>query len=262
MSGYCDLRRPIEVRYAELMLKRIGFFHFVKDHCDPFGSLRRALNEESAKYEERDISGSLIVLPEAFNLGRRYYPLGFPKITGKLGDATIPLEGALEELHHTAASRHTVFVAGLIGEQFSSAYWIDYSGPPQLMCHKMGDDKTGQYRPWTGCDNNNPVECDDACVGALICLDALERSDETLEARKRREKLIDKLKKCNQRYRILCIPGHMDSNSIPEKDGVYCILANSGSLKSFVKNDRKTDVLEPVDPLRNEICLAPLPLPS
>jgi predicted amidohydrolase len=262
MNGACDSRRPGEVRYAELVLTRMGFFHFVRDYCDPFGSLARAMDEQSAKCEEPDIRGSLIVLPEAFNLGMPYYPPDFHKTPRKPGGAKIPLERALEGLHQIAASRAVAFVAGLIGPQFSSAYWIDNNGPPKLMCHKMGDDKTGNCRQWEGCDDNNPVECDGTCVGALICLDAVECPGEKPAARERREKLIDKLKTCSQRYRVLCIPGCMSRHCMPERDGVYCILANSGSQNSFVKNDQRRDVVVPADAGQNEICLASLPLPS
>jgi hypothetical protein len=55
------------------MLTRIGFFHFVgrksnedaEDWEGPLGSLSRALSEYSACLRD-----SLIVLPEAFNIGR------------------------------------------------------------------------------------------------------------------------------------------------------------------------------------------------
>lgn len=127
------------------------------------------------------------------------------------------------------------------------------------MCHKMGDDRTGNYLPHEGSDIYNPVESDIACVGALICLDALECREETDAARERRENLLHNLKECNRPYRILCIPGHMGSHCMPDPHGVFCILANSGAQKSFVKDTRRVQMVEPVDRSLNEICLVHLP---
>ena len=53
------------------MLRRVGFFHFCgEDRSDPDGSLRASLLE-AAKAE--DISGSLVVTPEAFNIRNGYW---------------------------------------------------------------------------------------------------------------------------------------------------------------------------------------------
>jgi hypothetical protein len=61
------------------MLKALGCFHFRENFEDPIGSLRSELKRKGAG---NDISGSLIALPEAFNLGAPYYPPDYPKVTG------------------------------------------------------------------------------------------------------------------------------------------------------------------------------------
>ena len=244
------------------MLRALGFFHFRENLEDPFGRLRLELKRKGAGH---DISGSLIVLPEAFNLGEPYYPPGYPKVPGTPGSAKIPLVLALKELREIARQWSVAFVAGLLGEQYNSAYWIDHMGMPTRTCHKIGDDRTGHYLPWIGgedSDGRNPIECADACVAALICLDALECPEETQPARERRENLIRCVKQCDRPFRILCVPAQMGSQcGPPEEDGMYCILANANAKKSFVKNGCRIEV-EPMDQNRNEICIAPLARPD
>src|SRR5713101_3194855 len=102
------------------MLNKLGFFHFAQGHDDPFGCLAEALNKKSVEHDKGDIGGSLIVLPEAFNLGMKYYPHGWPSVSRTTGCAKVSLDRALENLHDIAGAHRIVFVAGLIGEQFSS----------------------------------------------------------------------------------------------------------------------------------------------
>jgi hypothetical protein len=234
------------------MLKALGFFHFRENVEDPIGLRRLELERIGAT---EDVSGSLIVLPEAFNLGVPYYG-----DTGVLGRAKIPLGGALENLQGIAKDRAVAFVAGLLGKQHNSAYWIGQKGH-ELLCHKMGDDRTGHYLPWSGkegSDGCNPLEFENACLAALICLDAVECPQETQAARERRENLMRHVKQCGRPHRILCVPAQMGSYcDVPEVDGIYCILANANAKKSFVKNGCNIEV-EPADQNRNEICLMPL----
>ena len=187
------------------MLKALGFFHFRENVEDPAGSLRLELERTGT---ENDISGSLIVLPEAFNLGEPYY-------SGAPGPAKIPLGQALDQLRGIARQWSVTFVAGLLGQQYNSAYWLDHKATSELMCHKMVNDRTGHYVPHSGerrCDERNPFKAEDACVGVLICADALE---ETSAVRERRERLLRYIKRCSRPYRILCVPGQMGSHCDP-----------------------------------------------
>jgi hypothetical protein len=47
------------------MFSRLVSFHFVQNHADPIDALKTEL-------EKTDASDSLLVLPEAFNLGHHY----------------------------------------------------------------------------------------------------------------------------------------------------------------------------------------------
>ena len=185
-------------------------------------------------------------------MGRTTRPAARPE------GAKIPLVLALKELREIASQWCITFVAGLLGEQYNSAYWIDYRGTPELMCHKMIDDRTGHYLPWgggEGRDGKNPIEAEDACVGTLICADALE---ETPAARERRGNLVRHVKQCSRPHRILCVPAQMESHcGVPEWEGIYSILANANAKKSFVKNGCRTEA-EPMDQNRSKICLVSL----
>src|ERR1700674_1666501 len=175
------------------MLKRVGSFDVMQGRDDPFECLEGVLDRAVARCGQREISGSLIVLPEAFNLGEPYYPSD-----GALNarrDPKIPLDQALAKLHDWAVRYAIVFVAGLLHKPFSSAYWVDPDNPPTLMCHKMGQDSRGTYIGGDGRDPDNPIARYGACVGALICLDAIECQEETAAARGRRENLISAIKK-------------------------------------------------------------------
>jgi hypothetical protein len=237
-----------------MMLKRVGFFDATQGGGDPFGCLEGALDLAAARFGQGEISGSLIVLPEAFNLGEPYYPLA-----GALNarrDPKIPLDQALKKLHDWAIKYVVVFVAGLLHKPFSSAYWVDPDNPPTLMCHKMGEDSSGTYIGGDGHDFNNPIARYGACVGALICFDAIECLEETASARRRRENLITEIKKEDGLYKVVCIPAHMSNNCMPQEDGLWCILASSGPQKSWVK-DPQGQQRAAGD--RGQICFADLP---
>ena len=58
------------------MFASVGYyFHFGLDHSDPFGSLKTALIEKAGK---QDVAGALIVLPEAFNIRKKYWDRSSP----------------------------------------------------------------------------------------------------------------------------------------------------------------------------------------
>ncbi len=54
-----------------VMLTGVGFFHLAVDHAHPIDAL-------TAQLKGQDPGESLIVLPEAFNLGRPYSKAGEP----------------------------------------------------------------------------------------------------------------------------------------------------------------------------------------
>ncbi|HXF26949.1 MAG TPA: nitrilase-related carbon-nitrogen hydrolase, partial [Bryobacteraceae bacterium] len=80
-----------------------------------------------------DVTDSLIVLPEAFNLGRQYDLNDKPKEKPLFGERDV-----LARLHEIATTHKVVFVVGLIEIETrrNSAYLVD-ARSPRLMCHKI-----------------------------------------------------------------------------------------------------------------------------
>jgi hypothetical protein len=120
------------------MLRKLGFFHFCgEDRSDPVGSLRASLIEAAM---EADISGSLIVTPEAFNIKGGYWN------PDRRRDPSIraALNGLSREFK-------LGLVAGLIEDGdaaelgYSSAYLID-GAACHLLTRKMADDGSRNYR--------------------------------------------------------------------------------------------------------------------
>lgn len=221
------------------MLERLGFFDFQHGSGDPMRHLGKEM-DRLAHQSKEGLSGTLLVLPEAFNLGKPYYaPCGTSNGKGVIIEA----KEALATLKQLAKAHTVVFVAGLLDRRFSAAYWIDPDSPPTLMCYKVGEDGSGNYIKGDAESGFNPVERYGASVGALICLDALACKEETEEARTRREKLVAHIKHSNFRNRIICIPAHMSSHCMPEMDGMWCVLASSGGQGSVVKDPRNAEVL-------------------
>ena len=218
------------------MFTKLGFFRFVKDYDQPVHSLRSALRKCG------DVAGSLIVLPEGFNIGRTYYQEGFnigrtnlPTVVGRRDPCV------LRCLQDLAEDCGTTFVAGLIidppdapsvpAKPFCSSYLIDGAHPPVLLCRKMGDDKSRNY---TRCEEHYDVKNphrygDDVFIASLLCLDL---TDETPAIQERRKRLRTALAAASCPQRILCVPANMGSqNGAPEIakswPGAYFILANS-----------------------------------
>jgi hypothetical protein len=52
------------------MFSKLGFFRFAADYNKPIESLENAIKAHG------DVSGSLVVLPEAFNIGKYYRDQG------------------------------------------------------------------------------------------------------------------------------------------------------------------------------------------
>jgi predicted amidohydrolase len=208
------------------MFSKLGFFRFIADYNKPIESLEAAIKAHG------DVCGSLIVLPEAFNLGKYYRDVGdcdhHPEI--------------LDELQAIAASFHVTLVAGLILEgpdgptpPFSSVYLIGRSDST-LMCRKNGDDGYSMYTPFKGDPiPQNPVQCGGSSTAAIICMDC----DNPAVSRRIKAELakVDGPK-------IVCIPACMSSvygdHAIAESwPNHYVILANSdpNGCRSFISKN-------------------------
>ena len=172
------------------MLKNIGFFHFEVNHNNPIRSLEAAL-DDTKKREE--ISDSLIVLPEGFNICKFYKAPGTCNYD----------PGITEELKNLSKRCHISFVAGLIIRQtdgpnppYNGAYLIDGSDC-EWMSYKLGNDETENYTVYPSNRPNFKVITNrDFCMGALLCMDALEYWKGVVD-------IIDK-KVCGNK--IICIP--------------------------------------------------------
>jgi len=123
--------------------------------ASPVTRLRKAINDRINEEKGRDpgwtIANSLIVLPEAFNIDE--YDSRSP---------AVPADEFLAALRLLAEEHQIAFVAGILDGRRNSAYIID-AKLPHLMCHKVGDDRTGIYDPCTGdSDPCNPVALSNA----------------------------------------------------------------------------------------------------
>ncbi len=201
-----------------MVLERIGFFHFVSDHEKPIEALTAGIETERSNHPNGDISNSLIVLPESFNMGRGY---------GCSPDVPeIPASAICDGLHSLASSCGVAFVVGILEGRCNTAYYIDASGR-QLMCHKVGDDLTKIYDPCCSkfCDERNPLDCVNARIAALICMDA---TDPEADIKRRRESLLNQVR-TRTSIRIVCIPARF-KNTVPtemkEFSGCWCVVAN------------------------------------
>jgi predicted amidohydrolase len=172
---------------------------------------------EDALSKHSDIRNSLIVLPEAFNNGKVYYdtPCQEPRLSTPC---------ALKQLATISKKLELVFVAGLLDPPHNSAYLID-SDCPRLMGYKREQDPSGNYEP---CQANggidNPIEYQDACIGALICLDA----------RNNCHRVTANVEKSTRTHKIICLPASMSAGTFDSPDlplrqyrKKYVVLANS-----------------------------------
>jgi hypothetical protein len=221
------------------MFKNIGFFQFVSNYAHPIEELRTALAADCRRQ-------SLIVLPEAFNIGQPYSGNGSCDFSGTI----------LSELSVLSQSFHSTFVSGLIirrcilgrlyrSPPYSSVYLID-SCHQILMCHKLNDDKSGKYSPCRidECDIRNPVVLDDTCLAALICRDCNIENHADV---KRHKALNCRIAEADRPYNIMCIPAWMSRASGFQGDAIASnwpksdvILANSRpdqtSCESFISS--------------------------
>ena len=241
------------------MFDRVGFFHFGHGHDDPIGSLRAALSDAG------DVSDSLIVLPEAFNIGMQY------RHNGGTPDCSPRVLGHLRSI---ARACRIGFVAGLVIDDavgvtppYSSAYYID-RGASRLICHKgERDDRHGvTYTAFgrDGCDIDNPIEHNEACIAAMVCMDIQEHAQ-------RCEALASKTASSSQPIRVFCVPAHMDAGWWPglkkndqlrcsiHREGLRVVVANSNPCgRSSFLTDPSGVVVDEAFNEANKAVLAPV----
>jgi predicted amidohydrolase len=186
----------------ELTVK-VGYFHFGKDHGTPMEALRCELNKQA----KEKLADTLLVLPEAFNIGKCYC------------DSSVPdnsQAGILDLLKAEAQARSITFVAGLIlesnGVTRNSAYFI--GGADSFpMCHKMVPDGIGRYAVCAeNCDVHNPLPHRGGLVGCLICADSDPPQNRSyLEVRpdlRRWERIVGLMRAEQSKPVIFCVPAH------------------------------------------------------
>jgi predicted amidohydrolase len=236
-------------------ITKVGFYNPEKPQ-NPLKTFR-SLCERKGKDH---LNGSLIVLPEAFNVGICY----------SRHDAAIQKDPRiLGQLQKVCSDFAICVVAGLIISSptdqgrypYNSAYLIDDSGA-SLLCHKMTSDNQGPYTNCRdGCDGHNAILYRDVALLSLICMDAYTRGD-----KQRQERLSQKLAKALETaVRIVCIPAYIEEDG-PGKEFIaipksYRVVANSasrskfenspGSFVDYIDEEGKTERLvrlEDVDP--------------
>jgi predicted amidohydrolase len=227
-------------------IERVGFFHFVESYSDPLGELTKCLE----KHPPEAARNSLIVLPEGFNLGRKYGScVDEPTAKKPSFDARC----MLQFLSGIATRRDLAFVVGLIDDdRHNCAYFVD-GQPPRLMCQKMNKDSFCEYEPAEGiAKGENPIEVGDMCIGALICIDAIEQhtpgGNTSFQdaANFRRDRLLSDLS-CDG-YQVLCVPACILSGNLPQKPhgwgGKRVIVANSclNGAGSFIYDQQQGEV--------------------
>ena len=222
--GASDCKCPARARPP---LARVGFFHFVVGHAEPVPALWQALEQAGSPSADWD---SLLVLPEAFNIGKPY----------KENGACNRDRGVLCELMEISQIFRVVILAGLIidievipNPPHSSAYLIDSTGA-MLISRKRVSDGNEHNTPYTSCsecDPCNPYAWGTDFLIALICVD----SGDDL----RRQ---DLLRKAGAATRcIVCIPACMGRPNMCEAIAQnwrpwHVVLANSdpNGIGSFV----------------------------
>lgn len=191
------------------MIRQVGFFHFgSEDKSDPFGQLEDEM--ERVHRGGCDFSDSLIVLPEAFNIGRDYSEAVFDSSDSVFDPETICRLQTLSQRFEDVG-----FVAGLIIREarqrlpFNSAYIIDARTNQRLCSKVLPDHREGRlYSAHPGPDFHTPCSYKQARIAALISMDsaALPVPGSSEEAYRRHKKLLAQVNELPVGQEILCIP--------------------------------------------------------
>jgi len=192
-------------------LIRGGFFHFGKDHHrPPLEVLESALALAVQRFGS--LSDALVVLPEAFNIDKRYY---------YTADKILDYDpSVLDGLKGLSANFKCAFVAGLIIRDssgvvppYSSAALIDMSVPSPncgVLSLKTKDDGSHKYTPHHEF-YSRPLVWRALGIVALICLDAQSDQEDHGHFRERFQKLGDEFKSRKCHTSVVCIPMHMSN---------------------------------------------------
>lgn len=207
--------------------EQIGFFHLQEADCaNALAALQLEIDKPHPKTD------SIIILPEAVNFGANYMD----------GQSRRQLhcsfETASTKLKRWSDSHGITFIAGLMQDQQggirrSSAYCFKPHMPPQLICHKMTDDNSGQYDPIGETNLNdwcNPVTLGHLCLAVWICSDGINH--ETSEYRT--NVLRNMCKSSDSPELVVCYPPYEDQIDDCRLNFSFRGRANAGSRKTAI----------------------------
>ena len=266
------------------MFTKLGVFHFANGYSEPFESLRSTI-----KSKHNSLVGSLVVLPEAFNIRKAY---------NNTNTECNIRETDLWDLQTVAKDFKLSLVAGMVLnyregnviKRYNSAYFVDHLGP-RLMCHKVCKDSfeesliqpPNRFYTYTACDigsadiQNPYLHSDDGsctAIGALICIDSHTQPErknpylsggesEPTPEMKRRDRVLDALRERHCMRKLVCVPacvvndfsGGRPPGSVSELFGQNVVaLANSvSSTWSFITNSKGEFLNLGIDGSKNQI---------
>jgi hypothetical protein len=241
------------------MPTHIGYFHFGGVNRESIPELRSALmNIETEKGDKgREIAGSLIVIPEGFNIRKTY-----------IDTATMAYiePGVFSDLRMLAAQFKVTFVAALITrldwasgqpKPYNSAYLITSTDEPKIICRKHEDDGWENYsRCFDEYDVENPISHDEFQIGAFICRDADEEGVNRTRHEMVSASVVDPSKA------VMCLPACGTRHSAPSMvkgwGCKYVVYANSNrNGESFIGVNEEVKEPTPKHTSKNFIKLWP-----